>query len=65
MTRNLKAGVDASWTVIPGFLVVSHQFAQQWDFWAGRSIDTEAVFSMCDRLVREREAKAMKVGAAG
>ena len=64
MTRNLKAGIDASWTVIPGFLVVSHQFAQQWDLWTGLSIDTRAVFSMCDRLVQEREAKALQVVAA-
>ena len=64
MTRNLKAGIDASWTVIPGFLVVSHQFAQQWDLWTGLSIDTKVVFSMCDRLVREREAKALQVAVA-
>lgn len=60
MTRNLKAGIEASWTVMPGFLVVSHQFAQQWDLWTGRSIDIKTVFSMCDRLVREREATALK-----
>ena len=58
MTRNLKAGIDASWTVVPGFLVVSHQFAQQWELWTGLEIDTGAVFSMCDRLVRESDAKA-------
>ncbi|KAJ9626718.1 hypothetical protein H2204_009988 [Knufia peltigerae] len=57
LTRNLKAGVNASWTVIPGFAVVAHQFAQQWDLWTGRSINTEAVFSMCDRLIQERETK--------
>lgn len=57
LTRNLKAGIEASWSVIPGFAVVGHQFAQQWDLWTGRSIDTQAVFSMCDKLVQEREAR--------
>jgi quinate dehydrogenase len=56
LTRNLQLGIDAGWIVIPGFLVVSHQFPQQWDLWTGRSIDTGAVFSMCDRLIKEREA---------
>ena len=64
MTRNLRAGMDAAWTVVPGFLVVSHQFPQQWDLWTGRSIDATAVFSMCDRLVREREAAKVVQAAA-
>lgn len=56
MTRSLKAGVQASWTTIPGFIVVCHQFAQQWSQWTGRNIDTPAAFELCDKLVREREA---------
>lgn len=56
MTRSLKAGVQASWATIPGYLVVCHQFAKQWNEWTGRDIDTPAAFKLCDRLVRKREA---------
>lgn len=63
MTRNLKAGIEASWIVIPGFMVVGHQFARQWDLWTGRSIDINAVFTMCSKLAREREAS--QIATAG
>jgi quinate dehydrogenase len=56
ITRNLKAGMEASWTVIPGFLVSGHQFAQQWNLWTGQRIDDQAIFSMCSTLVNERES---------
>lgn len=56
MTRNLTAGIAASWKVIPGFQVVCHQFPEQWDLWTGQVIDNASVFDLCDQLVREREA---------
>lgn len=61
LTRNLKAGMETGWTVIPGFVVVGHQFAKQWDLWTGRGIDNSAVMEMCSRLVKEREAAQIAV----
>lgn len=61
LTRNLKAGMEAGWTVIPGFVVVGHQFARQWDLWTGCGIDDNAVMEMCSRLVKEREAARIAV----
>lgn len=63
MTRNLTAGIEALWRVIPGFLVVCHQFPEQWDLWTGQSIDNDSVFSLCDRLVKEREASRLVAAA--
>ena len=55
MTRNLTAAVEAEWRVIPGFSVVCHQFPEQWETWTGQRIDNESVFSLCDKLIQERE----------
>ena len=52
MTRNLKAAQEESWKVIPGFLVIAHQFAPQWHMWSGMDIDAQAVFTICNELVK-------------
>ncbi|KIW14474.1 hypothetical protein PV08_07258 [Exophiala spinifera] len=63
VTRNIKAAMEASWTVIPGFLVSGHQFARQWELWAGRHIDSHTVLTMCNDLVRERESSKVVAAA--
>lgn len=63
VTRNLKAGMKASWTVIPGFLVSAHQFAPQWNLWTGQSIDNNAVFTMCTDLVKKLESSRATAAA--
>lgn len=59
VTRNLSAALAAFWKVIPGFLVVCHQFSEQWDLWTGRAIDDTSVFNLCHRLVKERDASKL------
>lgn len=59
MTRNLGLAQEHGYSIIQGFTVVASQFACQWNLWTGRTIETEEVFKMTERLVMEREHLAI------
>lgn len=64
MTRNLKLGIQFGYEIIQGFTVVASQFSCQWKFWTGELIESNEVFEMTERLVRERELAATTAASA-
>ncbi|CAM1503525.1 Fc.00g011160.m01.CDS01 [Cosmosporella sp. VM-42] len=64
MTRNLKLAMKHRYSIVQGFTVVASQFSCQWKLWTGATIETNEVFEMTERLVREREDVAAPTAAA-
>lgn len=55
MTRNLKLAKDSGWSIVQGFTVVACQFRVQWELWTGKAIQTDEVFRLTEKLIRDRD----------